>query len=103
MTMNQFRLHIDIPLGTNEEDAISNAKSIMRWHFNDIEAREKIQRLTYDRTPLTEVNYRLGHDDDRQRSNYLDINENDHVSTRKSKISFVIQVPEEQEKFDWVD
>ncbi len=42
--MNQYRLHIDIPLGTTEEDAIANAKSIMLWHFNDKEAREKIQR-----------------------------------------------------------
>ena len=62
--MNQYRLHIDIPLGSNESDAISNAKTIMEEHFNSIDSREKIQSLTYDRTPLTEINYRLGHDED---------------------------------------
>ena len=101
--MNQFRLYIDIPLGDDPSEAIANAKSIMRWHFNDKEAREKIQRLTYDRTPLTEINYRLGHDEDLQRSNYLKINDKNETSIEKSKISFVALVPEEQDQFDWAD
>ena len=98
--MNQYRLHIDIPLGTDETEAIATAKSIMEWHFNDIEAREKIQTLTYDRTPLTEINYRLGHDDDRQRSNYLHINENGHVNNKKSKILLNTPCPDQIE-FEW--
>tara|TARA_Y100000004_G_scaffold163635_1_gene193169 strand:- start:125 stop:430 length:306 start_codon:yes stop_codon:yes gene_type:complete len=99
--MNQYRLHIDIPLGTDEAEAIANAKSIMEWHFIDKEAREKIQTLTYDRTPLTEINYRLGHDDDRQRSNYLHINENGHVNNKKSKIMFLDSCPSNQTEFEW--
>ena len=99
--MNQYRLHIDIPLGENAEDAIANASSIMEFHFNDKEAKEKIQRLTYDRSPLTEINYRLGHDEDRQRSNYLDINENGHVNNKKSKIILSGDKINEQIKFEW--
>ena len=35
---------------------------------------------------IEKLNYRLGHDDDRQRSNYLDKNENGHVSNKKIKV-----------------
>ena len=97
---NQYRLHIDIPLGTNETEAIASAKSIMEWHFKDKEAQEKIQMLTYDRTPLTEINYRLGHDEDRQRSNYLHMNENGHVNNKKSKIMLSVSIPG-QTSFEW--
>lgn len=82
----QYRLHIDIPLGTNEEDAIRAANSIAEWHFNDIDARNKIERLAGD-VSLTTINYRLGHDEDRQKSNYLDVNENGHASNKKTRIT----------------
>tara|TARA_Y100001937_G_scaffold19549_1_gene26907 strand:- start:275 stop:535 length:261 start_codon:yes stop_codon:yes gene_type:complete len=80
-----YRLQIDIPLGHDEESAIATAESIMRWHFLDSEAKDRLRRLTRG-TELTEANYRLGHDEDRQRSNYLDKNENGHVSTKKCRI-----------------
>lgn len=32
------------------------------------------------------INYRLGNDEDRQKSNYLNINENGHASNKKSII-----------------
>jgi len=35
---------------------------------------------------VEEINYRLGHDDDRQKSNYFTKNENGHVNNKKSKI-----------------
>jgi hypothetical protein len=85
--MNQFRLFIDIPLGNNEEDAIAVAKSIIGWHFQDAEAKDKIQRLTNGRIDLSEINYRLGHDEDRQKSNYIDKTENGHVTTKKCRIA----------------
>ena len=34
------------------------------------------------------VNYRLGFDDDRAKTNYLDINEEGHCSTKKSRMVF---------------
>lgn len=80
-----YRLQIDIPLGHDEESAIATAKSIMQWHFTDPEAKDKLRRLTRGAN-LTETNYRLGNDEDRQRSNYLDMNENGHVSTKKCRI-----------------
>jgi len=80
-----YRLQIDIPLGNDEECAVATAESIMRWHFIDPEAQNKLQRLSRG-TEITETNYRLGHDEDRQRSNYLDKNENGHVSTKKCHI-----------------
>lgn len=81
-----YRLHIDIPLGSNEDDALQAARQLMEWHFIDIEAKDKINRITGD-LDLTTINYRLGHDEDRQKANYLDINENGHASNKKIRIS----------------
>ena len=77
--MNQYRLFIDIPLGTNEEKAISASHVIMSNFLSD---EESFVNLT---PKVEEVNYRLGYDEDRQRSNYLIKNENGHVSNKKSK------------------
>jgi|TARA_R110000851_G_scaffold102313_1_gene218833 hypothetical protein len=77
--MSQYRLFIDIPLGDNEEKAISASHSIMSRFLSD-------EKSFIDLTPaVEEVNYRLGCDEDRQRSNYLIKNENGHVSNKKSK------------------
>ncbi len=80
----QYRLHIDIPLGSDEETAISAAKSLMEWNFTDIDAKDRITRLTGGK--VEQVNYRLGHDEDRQKSNHLDKNENGHISNKKFRI-----------------
>ena len=82
----QYRLHIDIPLGNDEEKSIKAAESLMEWYFNDVDAKVKIKRLTCG-ADLSTINYRLGHDDDRQKSNYLDKNENGHVRNKKTRIS----------------
>ena len=83
-----YRLHIDIPLGENETNAAYKANLLVRellgehlHHNNDVlgHLNEK-----YD---VEELNYRLGHDEDRQKSNYLDKNENGHCSNKKTKIS----------------
>jgi hypothetical protein len=71
-----FRLHIDIPLPYTEEEAAKMAKDI-------------IASLNPDKLDGYCINYRLGHDEDRQKSNYLDKNENGHVSNKKSKILFI--------------
>jgi len=70
-----FRLHIDIPLPHTEEEAVKMSKDI-------------IATLNSNKLEVDCINYRLGHDDDRQKSNYLDKNENGHVSNKKSKILF---------------
>ena len=70
-----FRLHIDIPLPYTEEEAVKMAKNI-------------IATLDPNKLDVYCINYRLGHDEDRQKSNYLDKNENGHVSNKKGKILF---------------
>ena len=82
--MREYRLHIDIPLGNDEETAIENANRLMHWTFSDVDSKERILRLTND--DINQINYRLGHDDDRQKSNYLQKNENGHVSNKKIRI-----------------
>jgi hypothetical protein len=76
--MSQYRLHIDIPLSTDGKVPTEVVEKIMTVFDKSNFCVEGIQC----------VNYRLGHDDDRQRSNYLDINENGHCSNRKSKIVY---------------
>ena len=75
-----FRLHIDIPLPQAEEEAIANSKKIMEvLHY-------MVRSQPFGIIEIEQVNYRLGHDEDRQKSNYLDKNDNGHVSNKKSKI-----------------
>lgn len=75
--MNQYRLFIDLPLGDNEEKAISATHAIMSHFMKDDD-------FFVNLTPTIEkINYRLGYDEDRQRSNYLLKNENGHVANKK--------------------
>ena len=75
--MSIHRLHIDIPLTGNLDEAAIQSKQIVN----------KIQEaLDGMRIKGSHFNYRLGHDDDRQRSNYLDINENGHCSNKKARV-----------------
>jgi hypothetical protein len=79
-----FRLHIDIPLSHDQLESISLTKEfIYRLHdMLDLDSdREKALV-----SKIRKIQYRLGNDEDRQNSNYLDINENGHVSTKKCKI-----------------
>ena len=90
--MDQYRLFIDIPLGNNEEKAISASHVIMTTFLSD-------KNFFVDLTPkVDEVNYRLGYDEDRQRSNYLNKNENGHVSNKKNK--WVISISGQSNKTD---
>jgi hypothetical protein len=77
--MSQYRLHIDIPMPFGEEDAIKKSNMIIELFCKT----NLISSLGIDH-----LNYRLGHDDDRQKSNYMMKNENGHVNNKKSKISF---------------
>ena len=80
-----YRLHIDIPLGSDEEEAIKQAKELMHWHFSDEDAQEKLKTIVGG---VEQVNYRLGHDEDRQKSNYLNKNDNGHVTNKKTRLTF---------------
>jgi hypothetical protein len=80
-----YRLHIDIPLGSDEENAIKQAKELMHWHFSDSDAQEKLKTIMGG---VEQVNYRLGHDEDRQKSNYLNKTESGHVTNKKTRLTF---------------
>jgi len=71
-----YRLHIDIPMPFNENDARDFSLAIVSM-LN----KEKITSMGID-----QINYRLGHDDDRQKSNYFMTNSTGHVNNKKSKI-----------------
>ena len=77
--MSQYRLHIDIPMPFTEEEAIKKANMIIELFMKS----NLVESLG-----IEDVNYRLGHDDDRQKSNYMLKNENGHVNNKKCKISF---------------
>ena len=76
-----FRLHIDIPLNMTEEDALIASQQIL-----GILAEEETDALILNAIGIDEINYRLGHDDDRQKSNYFLKDANGHVNNKKSKI-----------------
>ena len=75
--MSQYRLHIDIPMPFTEEEALKASQLIVNYINN---------MILIDKTNIEEINYRLGHDDDRQKSNYLVKNANGHVSNKKCVI-----------------
>jgi len=76
-----YRLHIDIPLNMSEDEARIASIQILGLLADDDE-----KALILNAIGIEEINYRLGHDDDRQKSNYLQKNENGHVNNKKSKI-----------------
>lgn len=78
-----YRLHVDIPIDGNEDDAIEKANALIEWWVNSEAARCDLQNFG-----IKKVNYRLGHDEDRQKSNYLMKNENGHVSNKKCRVTF---------------
>jgi hypothetical protein len=76
-----YRLHIDIPLNMSEEEALIASQQIL-----GIIANVDTDAIILNAIGVEEINYRLGHDDDRQKSNYFHKNENGHVNNKKSTI-----------------
>lgn len=76
-----YRLHIDIPLNMSEDEARTASMQIL-----GLLAEEDTQAIILNAIGVEEINYRLGHDDDRQKSNYMHKNDNGHVNNKKSKI-----------------
>lgn len=78
-----YRIHIDIPIEGDLETATKTAKQLVDAAVGGLNATGAV---------LT-VQFRLGHDDDRQRSNYLDLNANGHASNRKCRVSTPLTNP----------
>lgn len=77
-----YRLHIDIPLNMSEDDALIASQQIL-----GILADVDTDAMILNAIGVEEINYRLGHDDDRQKSNYFLKDANGHVNNKKSKIT----------------
>jgi hypothetical protein len=77
MNPNEYRLHIDIPLGKDVSEARNLADHLI-----------EIMRNEFYGEGLRLIQYKLSHDSDRGNKNYLDINENGHASNKKVKIEF---------------
>jgi hypothetical protein len=76
-----YRLHIDIPINVSEEQALKISQEIINFAFDNFQSHALL--MSHD---IESVNYRLGNDYDRQKSNYFSKNENGHVNNKKSKI-----------------
>jgi hypothetical protein len=74
-----FRLHIDIPLNTDEQTAANLSNMVIG--FLSGKASEHLVAAGVE-----EINYRLGNDDDRQKSNYLIKTESGHVANKKTRV-----------------
>lgn len=82
-----YRLHIDIQIPGSEAEALKISDDILRFAFDNMQSRNLLEMLN-----IENVNYRLGNDYDRQKSNYFTKNANGHVNNKKSKI--VIKTPQ---------
>ena len=76
-----YRLHIDIPLNMSEDEARTASIQIL-----GLLAEEDTQALILNAIGVEEINYRLGHDEDRQNRNYFVIDSVGHASTKKTKV-----------------
>lgn len=81
--MSEFRLHIDIPLGGDEEEAISITEHVMEMIEHELR-ENKVEGLD-------QINYRLGHDEARQKSNHLIKTEEGHVAKKKCRIQLTLE------------
>jgi len=76
-----FRLHMDFPLTTDENRSIASTAVFLNFLQNH--KQELIDM------GITDINYRLGNDNDRQKSNYMIRNENGHIANKKSRINLL--------------
>ena len=89
-----FRLHIDIEIpeikrpfpevSCTQQDALDTSKKIIDYLIDNFHSAKVLRELD-----ISEVNYRLGHDMDKQKSNYFKKNANGHVDNKKSKIVII--------------
>ena len=77
-----FRLHMDFPLTADENGSIASVAVLVNFLQNN---KQQLIDMGF-----TDINFRLGNDEDRQKSNYLIKNENGHVANKKSRIHLLL-------------
>ena len=77
-----YRLFIDYPISASStEEAVSIAKKIIDMLVTDEHSKTVLAEIGVD-----QLNYRLGHDEDRQNRNYFVITDSGHASTKKTRV-----------------
>ena len=77
-----YRLFIDYPISASStEEAVSIAKKIVDLLIIDNDSKTVLTDIGID-----QLNYRLGHDEDRQNRNYFVITDSGHASTKKTRV-----------------
>ena len=79
--MGTYRLHVDLQVDSDEANALRICQEILNFAFDNHQARELLEK-----NGIKSVNYRLGHDDDRQKSNYFIKTSSGHVANKKCRI-----------------
>ena len=79
-----YRLFIDIPIAAaNTEEAVQRAQHLVNALLLSDDATVDLRAVN-----IEQINYRLGHDEDRQKSNYFILDDKGHCSNKKSKVNF---------------
>ena len=87
-----YRLHIDIPINGDENEALRVANEIIRFCLDNQQAIKVMKELGVE-----QANYRLGHDEDRQKSNYFIKSPSGHVNNKKSRIKYITGLTSDEE------
>lgn len=96
------RLHIDIPLSFSEEVAkeisikvieailAARSESVRKCFIENLDSSIKPATIdtSLEMSNIMSIGYRLGDDDDRQKSNYFVKDAQDHVSNKKCCVMF---------------
>jgi hypothetical protein len=69
---------MDFPLTTDENGSVASVAVLINFLQNH---KQELIDMGF-----SDINYRLGNDEDRQKSNYMIKNENGHVANKKSRI-----------------
>lgn len=80
-----YRLHLDVPCGTDQKEAIRVAKLIIE-DFKRGLAESTAAFDPFFNNNSIEIGVRLGNDEDRGTSNYLEFTSSGHCLNRKIKI-----------------
>ena len=86
-------------------DTVKRAIELSKQFIETLEHADEEMGLFYDSSCIdpVSINYRLGHDEDRQKSNYMRKNENGHVTNKKCHL--MLEKPQymvNQQTFDFI-
>ena len=87
--MTAYRLHIDIAMPLSEAEALVVSQTVI----TALQSPHLLEELRSREVPS--INYRLGHDEDRGKSNYFLKTPSGHVINKKSRVAITEDTHEE--------